>query len=274
MAKKKSRNSFPHLIGVIHLLPLAGAPRGYGVHPAELLSHAAERAITEAGVLEKAGFEGLILENFGDIPFYKSEVPPETVASLSVIATAVRESVKIPVGINVLRNDACAALAIAAVTGCDFIRVNVLSGVVATDQGMIEGCAAELMREKNRLGAEVAVLADAHVKHGKILSSKSLSQNIEDIALRALADGVIITGNKTGELTDLDRLLEAHQKCKELGVPLWVGSGVNPRNVSIVKSRSDGIIVGSALRKGWRAGASLELKRVKEFIQAYSKKKK
>ena len=54
------------------------------------------------------------------------------------ISAAIREVSKLPLGINVLRNDAFSALAIAAVTGADFIRVNVLSGVTATDQGLIE----------------------------------------------------------------------------------------------------------------------------------------
>src|SRR4029079_5487495 len=126
----------PSLIGVIHLPALAGAPGSSD--PADALQRAGLQAVKEAQILVKAGFDGLILENFGDVPFYKTQVPPETIASMSVIAAAVREAArKVSLGINVLRNDARAAMAIAAVTGCDFIRVNVLSGVSATDQGWI-----------------------------------------------------------------------------------------------------------------------------------------
>ena len=48
-----------------------------------------------------------------------------------------------PVRRDVLRNDARAALAVAAATGAAFIRVNVHAGAVVADQGILEGEAAE-----------------------------------------------------------------------------------------------------------------------------------
>ena len=132
--------------------------------------------MTEARLLERAGFEGLVVENFGDVPFYKDRVPPETIASMAVIAAAVKEAVRIPVGINVLRNDARAGLAIAASVDCAFFRVNVLSGLVAADQGLIEGSAAELLRERERLGARPAIFADVLVKHAATLSTNDVTR--------------------------------------------------------------------------------------------------
>ena len=184
----------PKLIGVIHLPPLAGSPGAGHQHPVEALQQAGFLAYREAQMLVQAGFDGIFIENFGDAPFYKTQVPPETIACMAIIAGAVREvSDKVLVGINVLRNDARAALAIAATTGCDFIRVNVLSGVTATDQGIIEGDAAFLLRERERLNADVAILADVHVKHGTSLSSGDLGLAIEEVGLRSMADGVIMT---------------------------------------------------------------------------------
>jgi membrane complex biogenesis BtpA family protein len=268
------KTKLPTLIGVLHLPPLAGAPGARRFHPAEALRIAGMRAVEEAKALAKAGFDGLILENFGDAPFYKSGVPPETVASLSVIAAAVRESVSIPLGVNVLRNDAKAALAIAAVAGCDFIRVNVLAGVSATDQGLIEGCAAELLRERDRLGAEVAILADARVKHARSWSSDDLAVEIEDLALRSGADGVIITGKTTGRSVDRETL-EAAMAAKRLHrIPIWIGSGANSENIGELRSEGFGVIVGSDLRKAGRAGAPLEANRVRKFILAARASKK
>src|SRR4051812_41375713 len=101
----------PRLIGVIHLPPLAGSPLSHGEHCETLLQQAGYLAVKEAQLLVSAGFEAIIIENLGDIPFYKTKVPPETVASMAVICAAVREAVKVPIGVNVLRNDAFAALA-------------------------------------------------------------------------------------------------------------------------------------------------------------------
>jgi hypothetical protein len=73
-------------------------------------------------------------------------VGAETVASLALCVGAVIAAAgKTPVGVNVLRNDARAALGICAATGAKFVRVNVHSGVAATDQGWIEGRAHSLV---------------------------------------------------------------------------------------------------------------------------------
>lgn len=241
--------------------------------PANALQKAGLLAVREATILSRAGFDGIIIENFGDTPFYKSEVPPETIASMAIIAAAVREATKLPIGINVLRNDARAALAIAAVSGCDFIRVNVLSGVAATDQGMVEGNAAWLLRERERLGAgRVAILGDVHVKHAQSLSSHDVRLGVEEIALRARADGVIITGSTTGRPVDLAQLSAAAEITRPHGIPLYVGSGATLKNLAELKRHATGIIVGSALRRGGKAGAPLDPGSVRAFIKAFAKK--
>lgn len=267
-----SMKKIPKLIGVIHLPPLAGSPRSKleTGSPAHALQKAGLWAVKEALLLEKAGFEAVILENFGDTPFYKTKVPPETTASMAVIAAAVRESVSIPVGINVLRNDANSALAIAAVTGCEMIRVNVLSGVAATDQGIIEGDAALLIREKQRLGAEqICILADIHVKHAQTLSSHDIALALEETALRAMADAVILSGATTGRPVDLETLRRASQAAQKHDVPLLIGSGARRETLAELFSLAHGVIVGSDLRKGGMAGAPLDASRVKAFTKAF-----
>ena len=261
----------PRLIGVIHLPPLAGAPRAGG-HPSAVLQQAGLRAVAEAQLLARAGFDGLIVENFGDAPFYKNCVPPETVASLAIIAAAVREAVRIPIGINVLRNDPRAALAIAAVSGCELIRVNVLSGVTATDQGLIEGDAAALIRERARLQADdLRILADVHVKHGRSLSSDDLILAMEETALRGAADGVILTGATTGRPVDPAELSRLSEAARHHRIPLYIGSGATFETVGELLRLADGVIVGSDLRQGGRAGERLDSRRVSQFIRSARK---
>src|SRR5688500_13204076 len=86
-------------VGVVHLPPLPGSP-GYG-DPDYV-----ERAVRDARTLADAGFDALIVENFGDAPFFKDRVPPETIAAMACAVRAVREAVPLAVGVNVLRNDA------------------------------------------------------------------------------------------------------------------------------------------------------------------------
>lgn len=274
---KSAIPALPRLIGVIHLPALPGAPGAADLHPAEALQLAGARAVREAQLLTRAGFDGIILENFGDVPFVKDQVAPETVAAMAVIVAAVRSaSPKARIGVNLLRNDGRSALAVAAVTGADFIRVNVLSGIAATDQGVIEGRAAELMRERIRLGAQdVAVLADVLVKHARTMSETDLTLAIEEATLRAGAEGVIVTGSTTGRAPEQSRWDEALVACRDVQRPLFAGSGITvARLKEWAQDRAQiphGVIVGSALRRGGKAGAPLEPKRLNEIARAWKK---
>lgn len=259
--------SFPRFIGVIHLLPLPGAPLGLHDSPASLVQAAGMRAIKEAKMLAQAGFDGLILENFQDAPFYKNRVPAETVAAMSVVAGAVREVFSGAIGINVLRNDAFSALAIASAAGCEFIRVNVISGVAATDQGMIEGEGAELLRKRHALHSEVGILADVHVKHARNLSSESIELAIEEAGDRALADGVIITGTTTGRSVDMPTLKRGGEVARSLKLPLYVGSGSMPETASELLRHAYGVIVGSSFRKSGKAGMEIDTARLKKWAK-------
>ena len=120
----------PRVMGVVHLAPLPGSP-GYDEKVG--MTGILDRALRDAASLAGGGMAGIVVENFGDAPFWKDAVPPETVAAMARAATEIRRTVTIPVGINVLRNDALAALGIAAACQADFIRVNVLCGPMVTE---------------------------------------------------------------------------------------------------------------------------------------------
>lgn len=261
----------PHMIGVIHLPPLPGSPGAFNIVPAKAIHDAGIQAVAEAQAMAKAGFRGVIIENFGDVPFYKDRVPPETIASMAILAAVVRESVRIPVGINVLRNDARSAMAIAGVAGCDFIRVNVLSGVSASDQGILEGDAAFLIRERDRLGAPLTVFADVLVKHALSLSNDSLESAVEEAILRAGADGVIVTGPATGKAPHPEWVQLAAQTAHRCGGTVFLGSGATAENIGDFAPYLDAVIVGSALRKKGLAGQPLDMQRLRRFVEAVRK---
>lgn len=258
-------------MGLLQLLPLPGAPLGASENPAKLLQAAGHQAVAEAKQLEEAGFQGLLLENSGDVPFFKNQVPPETLASFSVIAAAVSECVKIPVGVNLLRNDSRSSLALASVLGCEFIRVQILSGVSATDQGLIENEAALLLRDRARLRSKVQIFADVHVHHGTSLSSHDLGLAIEEATYRSLADAVVISGASSERLPEEEWLQKASEFARFYGVPLYLGSGATAKNLADLLPWVEGILVGATLRKNGVQGAPLDPKRVKEFARAFFK---
>lgn len=249
------------LIGMLHLPPLPGAPR-CTLTVEQIVAH----AVAEARTLAAAGFDALIVENYGDLPFFGECVPPETVAAMAIIVDHVRRAVDRPIGVNVLRNDAAAALAIAATAGADFIRVNVHSGVVATDQGVLTGRAAETARQRARIAPRVRIFADVHVKHATPISQPDLANAARDTAYRGLCDGLIVSGQATGQPTDA-----ADVRCVKLAVPdrpVWVGSGVTPDSAAELLSVADGLIVGTCLKRGGQTDAPLDPARIRKLLHA------
>jgi hypothetical protein len=254
---------FPRLIGMVHLDPLPGAP-GFRDNFDAVVS----AAIKDAETLKAAGFDGLLIENFGDVPFFAERVPNITVASMTAATRAISAAVDLPFGINVLRNDGDAALSIAVVTGASYIRINVLSGSMQTDQGLITGRAAELARLRRSLGVEVGIFADVFVKHATPPGGLSIAQAAVDTWERGLADALIVSGAGTGEEPDVGDLRRVH-----VAVPdayLLVGSGARTDNVARLLETANGIIAGTALKREHVTSRPVDLQQARDFVAAAS----
>ncbi|HEY9865608.1 MAG TPA: BtpA/SgcQ family protein [Candidatus Obscuribacterales bacterium] len=248
------------IIGVVHLLPLPTSPRWGGN-----LKTVIDRAEQEATALASGGVNGIIVENFFDAPFAKDQVDPAVVSAMTLIVQRIMNLVTLPIGINVLRNDAHSALAIAACTGAQFIRVNVLNGVMATDQGIIEGHAHEILRYRRELGSDVKILADVLVKHGRPLGSPNLTTAVQETIERALADGVILSGWSTGSPPSLEDLELA--QAAAMGTPVFIGSGANWENVGTLIQAADGVIVSSSLKRHGQIHQAIDPSRVSQFVE-------
>jgi uncharacterized protein len=251
----------PRLIGVIHLLPLPGSPRSHKT--ADEISRAAE---ADARALAAAGYDGVIVENFGDAPFLP-KASTITVSAITLAALRVRDACPdLPLGINVLRNDAEAALAIAVVVGARFIRVNVHTGARVTDQGVIEGEAGTTLRARRALGSSVEIWADVDVKHSAPLGSRPVEDEASDTAARGMADAVLVTGEGTGRAVDQVKLSHVRNA---VSVPVLVASGATEENLSALARACDGVIVGSALRTDGKAGGAIDRERAASFARVF-----
>lgn len=294
------REIFGHrrpLIGVVHLLPLPGSPGYRGPMRAVI-----DRALTDAGAYLRAGFDGLIVENYGDTPFLSGPVAPETVAALTRVAAELRGLGDFGLGINVLRSDGASAMAIAAATEAEFIRVNVLGGAMVTDQGIIEGCAAEVLRLRARLGAgaagagggagggtraaKIAVWADLLVKHAAPLVATEPAEAAADLVERAHADALIITGAQTGRPADAaqletvraalqgatqragtQRASKQRAGAQRAAAPILIGSGITPDTLADYWTGADGFIIGTAVKKGGRTRNPVDPARAEALVR-------
>ncbi|MCX0501666.1 BtpA/SgcQ family protein [Erwinia billingiae] len=252
------------VIGVIHCDPFPGTPKYRGKTIGDII----ERALRDADNYVSGGVHGLIIENHGDIPFSKPEdIGPETAALMAVITEKVRTRFNVPLGINVLANAAIPALATALAGGADFIRVNQWANAYIANEGFIEGAAAKALRYRSQLRAEhIKVFADSHVKHGShaIVADRSIQELTRDVDFFE-ADAVIATGQRTGDSATLSEIDEIRGAT---ALPLLVGSGVTPDNVGQILSRTQGVIVASALKMDGVWWNEVELARVKHFMAA------
>jgi uncharacterized protein len=246
------------IIGMIHLPPLPGAI-GH-----ETMTVVLDAAVRDADILSTGGVHGIMVENFGDAPFYADQVPAETVAALTLAVDAVRRVTRLPVGVNVLRNDARAAIGIAAATGAAFIRVNVHTGAMLTDQGWISGRAHETVRARAILRSQAAILADVMVKHAVAAPGLSIGDVARDTVQRGRADAVIVSGAATGAAADVARVDEVRAS---VDCPLLIGSGLTAHNAATLLAVADGAIVGSAFQQNGRAGGRVDARRVHVLME-------
>ena len=196
----------------------------------------------------------------------KANVAPETIAAMAAAGRAIRAAVELPIGFNVLRNDARAALALCAACGGSFIRVNVHSGAMLTDQGLIEGDAYNTLRYQRQVCPGAQIFADVHVKHAVPLGDWSLEEAARDTVERGLADALIVSGTGTGMAADLSDVERVRRACPTAKILL--GSGVTRENVREFLAVADGFIVGTSLKAGGKLSNPVDPKRVRQLVRA------
>src|SRR5213593_196548 len=250
------------VIGMVHLPSLPGSPRWGGS-----MARVVASALADARALIGGGVDALLVENFGDAPFTPGRVEPATVAAMSVVAAEIRRALPgAPLGVNVLKNDARAALAVAAAVGAEFIRVNVHAGAVLADQGIVQSDAYGTLRDRRLLGVDVAIFADVGGKHAVSLAPVELEQTARDLVHRGLADVLVVSGPATGQATPLAEVKRVRSAVPT--VPLLIGSGVTAETAAELLSVADGLIVGTSVKRDGDVERPVDRARVEKLVAA------
>jgi membrane complex biogenesis BtpA family protein len=247
------------IYGVIHLKGLPGST-------SNILSidKIVKLAQNDIDTLTAGGIDGLIIENFGDAPFVKDNLSKRSLVSFATVVSNLDIDKKLDVGINVLRNDGISALSIAEATDADFVRINVLNNIMYTDQGIIEGKSYDISQFRNTLSKEIKVFADVFVKHATPPYGAKIENHTKELLERAGADVVIVSGDGTGEETNIEDL----QRIRDI-VPLGklaIGSGLNEVNIKKYVGISDIGIIGTDFKLDGILNNPVDLNRVKNLI--------
>lgn len=225
------------------------------------------RALSDARALERGGVDAILVENFGDRPFSAGPAGPETIACMAAIVRTVRESVRLPLGVNVLRNDGRAAVAVARAAGASFVRINVLCGLYAAPEGLLAGHAREIHMFRNALGGDVKLFADILVKHARPLSGDmDPGSAAREVLQRGRPDVVIVTGPETARAPARD-LVETFRAAVGK-TPLYLGSGLTHDNLEVYMPYVDGAIVGTEFKAGGNTENPVDPTRVRRLVRA------
>ncbi|GAB7088867.1 BtpA/SgcQ family protein [Marinifilum fragile] len=249
------------IIGMVHVQALPGTPNNK--HSIEEIC---EIAVQEAKTYEEAGLDAVMIENMHDVPYLKGAVGPEIIASMAVVAKAVREAVDLPLGIQILAGANKEALAVAKAANFQFIRAEGFVFGHVADEGYIDSCAGELLRYRKAVDAEdVKIFTDIKKKH----SSHAITADVDiDETAKAaeffLSDGLIVTGSSTGKAVYLHELKSLKDKVQ---IPVLIGSGITADNLEEYWNYASGFIVGSHFKENgfWKNPISKD--RLKVFME-------
>jgi membrane complex biogenesis BtpA family protein len=248
------------IVGMVHAKPMPGFPGSSG-DMKTIIQH----ALDDARTLERAGVDGLIVENIFNRPRQKT-VGPETVAPMTLLLKEVVDAVDIPVGIKVLFNDVRAELAIVNCTGAHFVRVSVYTDAVVAMAGIIEGCAYDAVTYRKQIGAEhVRILADVRIKHATPVAYRPIEHAAFDAATSGMADGLVVTGQRTGLATDVEDVIAVKGTVPDK--LLLVGSGTTIDNVTAILEHADGAIVGTHFKVDGIIEDRVDEDRVRRFME-------
>jgi uncharacterized protein len=106
-----------------------------------------DAALAEARILYENGIGALMVQNLGDIPV-ALEATREQVAWMTRIASDIRAAFNLPVGLNMLENDAAAMMAVASASGADFVRIKIYVGAMMTPFGLETAKAHEAIKAR------------------------------------------------------------------------------------------------------------------------------
>ncbi len=253
------------IIGMLHLKPLPGSP----VYDGLGLDKVIESALRDASALVEGGIDGLELENFNDPSYFPNIAPPETVASMAIVAGEVKKKipVNIPLGICVLA-DPIASISIAHVVGAKFIRSTFFTEAAVDVSGLVLRRPHQILRFRKFLDPSIKIFADVHIKHSAPLAQRPIEESAYDAAY-FLADAILISGKYTGFPTPVQDV----KVVKEMlpNVPVLVGSGLNVDNVGELFEFADGAVVGTSIKIDGKSENSVDLRRVQQLMGVVQK---
>lgn len=246
------------LTAMIHLPPLPGSTN----YDHQSVKDICKQAAYEAQTLQAAGFSEIMVQNTHDRPSMLT-APTATTTAMAVITAAIRDSYDGRLGVNVHKNDAEGAIAIAHAAGASFVRIKVLVGAVIGPEGIINGVSDTAQRLRAQLDPTMEIWADLYELTSWSITPTSI-ENLADLTTRfGGADKIIVTSPTIDE--SLDAVEAARRTTPK---PVLIGGRTDETNIAQALAGSDGVIVGSCLRANGKTSEPLHQAAIDRFVTA------
>lgn len=222
--------------------PLPGSYR----HRDATIDDIVKSVLDEMELVDKCGFDGVILQNMNDMPI-KQIAPPEAISYMTRIGFEIKN--KYPhIILGVLVNwDGVASMAVADAIGADFIRVeHLFTGANVTSAGILEAQCVEIANIRKRICSKIPVYADIYEVHGVPLGEKPIENAAWEAINEAFADGLFISGKNA------EKSIEMAQKIRKKlpNVPIILGGGATGDNITELMKYYDGVSVATWVKNG------------------------
>lgn len=231
------------VIAMCHLQALPGDP---GYQPEKGLDWVITRARQDLRALQEGGVDAIMFSNEASLP-YMTKVEPITPVTMARIIGGLLNEVKVPFGVNVLW-DPQASIDLAVATGALFVR-EIFTGVYASDFGLWNTNCGEVVRHQHRIhGERIRRLYNIVPEAASYLGARSVTDIARSTVFNTRPDGLCVSGLTAGVEASPDVLRQVKDTVAD--TPVFANTGVRLENVEEQLSIADGVVIGTAFKRG------------------------
>lgn len=247
------------IIAMCHLQALPGDPSYDEVAG---MDYVVEKAEEDLRNLQDGGVDAVMFSNEFSLP-YLTEVKPQTTVAMARVIGELRSAIRVPFGVNVLW-DPMASVDLSAATGALFVR-EIMSGVYASDFGLWDTNAGEVVRHKKSLGrSDLKLLFNIVPEAAKYLGNRDVKEIAKTTVFNNRPDALCVSGLTAGSETDSQILMQVKKIVPDTIV--FSNTGCTVDNIEVQLRHADGAIVGTTFKVDAQFENPVDKKRVKTFM--------
>lgn len=250
------------VIALLHLHAFPGEPRF--VDEEDSMERTVGDARRDLAALQDGGVDGILFSNEFSFP-YQAKADPVAACGMARVIGELKAEIRVPYGID-LEADPMLAMDLAAAVDAAFVR-GTFTGTYVGAGGITCPDTGSILRRKHALGLkDLKLLYFLNNESDSYLTPVHYPDLAVEIIFNCEPDGLCVTGAHAGVEAKSTLIEETREKVKDLGVPVFAATGCNAGNIKEKLSISDGVLVGTCLKKDGRFKNHIDEGRVWEFM--------